>query len=195
MRFSPASKPYCRCIRSPRPWPKPCRNCRSSTRKSSRLSCSGAPRRPRWPWPSANRCWPSGSSARSTRCWPATKIHSRPPMRSDATRRSSARCSTACSRATRRSRSARSKTVTPVRDSRKSPSCSSSSRARWTRSSKPRRSCSRSANRPRTFSACRKPCSTKPHTWPAVSKTWSVGAPPTPLAVMCWACWRWLRSS
>jgi twitching motility protein PilJ len=33
----------------------------------------------RWRWPSVNRCWPSGFSARSTPCWPATKTRSRPP--------------------------------------------------------------------------------------------------------------------
>jgi twitching motility protein PilJ len=53
----------------------------------------------------------------------------------------------------------------------------------------------RCAKPPATSSACRKPCSTKPRTWPTVSKTWPAGAPSTPSAATCWACWRWPRSS
>jgi twitching motility protein PilJ len=89
----------------------------------------------------------------------------------------------------------RSKTPMPARGWPKSPSCSSSLPARWTKFSKPRPNCSVCAKPPATSSACRKPCSTKPRTWPTVSKTWPAGAPSTPSAATCWACWRWPRSS
>ncbi len=59
----PASRPYCRCTRWRRPWPKPCRNCRSSRKRSWISCCNAAPGQPSCLGPTpvaAGRTYPGG---------------------------------------------------------------------------------------------------------------------------------------
>ncbi|MNO77391.1 hypothetical protein D3C76_684990 [compost metagenome] len=102
--FWPVSRRCCPCTRWPRPLPRPCRNCRSNTKKWSRSCCRAAPRPTRWWWPSVSYCWPNASSARSIPCWPVMTPRPRPPTPSAAMPGALARCSRACSAATRPSR-------------------------------------------------------------------------------------------
>lgn len=70
-----------------------------------------------------------------------------------------------------------------------------SSPVRWTRSSRPRPTCSRSGKRRTTSSAFRRPCWTRPRNWPTASRTWPAGVASTCSPVTSSAPWPWPRSS